>query len=282
MAPETESVSIESTLMNVIKSLCEVVCDIDKEKGKHLQAAVQNAFDTLSKAAIDKQNELIGSQKRNGELEEKVDSLEQEVSSLKRYVFSTQVEMVRGNVIIRTSKTAKDVSDYVCSTVAKSGATKPSTASFFIQQISAETPSKDKDKSPKKQVLTNMYKVHLGGKIKNDFFKGLATVATTRSSSAQDYQVSHDVPKYLYKQRGLLEKAAFSLRKEHKDKDIRTKVTLKGFNLVLFIRTKDITDWVNIENEKVSHLRSAQLEAKEGDSTPQGDVDSLIKSLEKF
>ena len=63
---------------------------------------------------------------------------------------------------------------------------------------------------------------------------------------------------------------------------IRTKVTLKGFNLALFVKTKDVADWVNIESEKVAQLRSSKIEAKEGDLTPPGDVDSLIMSLEKF
>ena len=56
------------------------------------------------------------------------------------------------------------------------------------------------------------------------------------------------------------EKAAFSLRKEHKDKEVRTKVVLKGFNLVLFLKSKEITDWVNIENNKAAQFRSTKLE----------------------
>ena len=63
---------------------------------------------------------------------------------------------------------------------------------------------------------------------------------------------------------------------------MRTKVTLKGFNLVLFVKTKAISEWVNIENDKVAQLRTSMLEAKEGDLTPVGDVNSLLGSLEKF
>ena len=118
--------------------------------------------------------------------------------------------------------------------------------------------------------------------LKKDFFKGLASNTSTRSTSKDDFQVSHDIPSFLYKQRNLLEKAAYSLRKENKDKDLKTKVSLKGFNLALFVKTKGNPDWVNIENDKVSQLRTTKLEAKEGDPTPPGDVNSLIQSLEKF
>ena len=90
------------------------------------------------------------------------------------------------------------------------------------------------------------------------------------------------MPQFLYKQRNQLERAAFSIRKENKDMGVKTKVTLKGFNLVLFVKTKEIKEWVNIENEKVSQLRTSKIEAKEGDPTPAGDVDSLLTSLEKF
>ena len=288
MAPEIERTPIEIIMAETIVGLWELVRgEIDSEKSGTAADMVDKAVAALTKIGAEKEQELIDAQVKNKELVDKVSSLEQKLNSYKRYALTTQIEMVKGNIMIRTTKGPKDVSEYICSTVAKSGALKPSPASFFIQQMSTDTPNKDKTpkkgaKGDKVVTQTNLYKVHLGGKLKNDLFKGLATTGGTRSSSSQDFQVSHDVPQFLYKQRNLLEKAAFSLRREHKDKEVRTKVTLKGFNLALFVKTKELTDWVNIESEKVSQLRSAKLEAKDGDLTPPGDVESLILSLEKF
>ena len=286
MAPEHRP--LENIMSEIIKNLFSLIKDnLDEDKTKIAESLMNSAVTQLTKIASDKEQQLIEVLEKNDKLEAKVSSLEKDVSSYKRYALSTQVEMIKGNVMIRTTKGPKDVADFVCSMVAKSGAPKPSTTSFFIQQINTDTPNKDK--SPKKPAKgdkavpqPNLYKVHLGGKMKNELFKGLATITNTRSSSKDDFQVSHDVPPFLYKQRNLLEKAAYSLRKENKEMGVRTKVTLKGHNLVLFVKTKDVTDWVNIENEKVSQLRATKLEAKEGDSTLPGDVDSLLESLERF
>ena len=269
-------VSSESIMVYVVKELFKIVSEIDSEKGKAAEAVVNPAIEKLNMMAMEKEKEATEARM----LAIKVNSLEDEVAYLKRCALSSQVELIKGNVMVRSSKTQNDVSDYICKTIAKSGASKPPSTSFFIQQIGSDTSKKDK--SPKKvanKVVppTYLYKVHLGGKLKNDLLKGLSVASTTRSSTSQDFQVSHDVPKFLYKQRDALEKAAFSLRKE--DKEVRTKVVLKGFNLVLFLKSKEITDWVNIENDKAAQFRSTKLEMKEGDSTPQEDVDSLIKSL---
>ena len=278
-------VSSESIMVHVVAELFKIVSEIDSEKGKAAEAVVNPAIEKLNMMAMEKEKEATEARNEASKLAIKVSSLEDEVASLKRCALSSQVELIKGNVMVRSSKTQNDVSDYICKTIAKSGASKPPSTSFFIQQIGSDTSKKDK--SPKKvanKVVppTYLYKVHLGGKLKNDLFKGLSVASTTRSSTSQDFQVSHDVPKFLYKQRDALEKAAFSLRREHKDKEVRTKVVLKGFNLVLFLKSKEITDWVNIENDKAALFRSTKLEMKEGDSTPQGDVDSLIKSLARF
>ena len=286
MAPESEHTALETLMSETVKQLFALIKDdLDEKKSKLAETLIDGTVQSLTKIASDKEQQLIESRVKNKVLEDKVSSLEKEVSSYKRYALSTQIEMIKGNVMIRTTKGPKDVADFVCKMVEKSGATKPSGNSFFIQQISTDIPNKDK--SPTKpakgdKAVPNLYKVHLGGKMKNELFKGLATITNTRSSSKDDFQVSHDVPPFLYKQRNLLEKAAYSLRKENKEIGVRTKVTLKGFNLVLFVRTKEATDWVSIENEKVSQLRATKLEAKEGDLTPPGDVASLLKSLEKF
>ena len=288
MAPEIQCTPIEKLMAQTIVDLWDLVRgDFDSEKSEKATKMVEEAVAALTRIGAEKEKELIDAQVKNKALCDKVSSLEHQLNTYKRYALTTQIDMIKGNVMIRTTKSPKDVSEYICSTVAKSGAQKPSPASFFIQQMSTEAQNRDKtpkkgSKGDKTLTQTNLYKVHLGGKLKHDLFKGLATAGGTRSSSSQDFQVSHDVPQFLYKQRNLLEKAAFSLRRDHKDKDVRTKVTLKGFNLVLFVKTKDFPEWVNIENDKVAQLRSSKIEAKEGDLTPPGDVDSLIMSLEKF
>ena len=222
--------------------------------------------------------------------DQKISKLHDKLSQQQRYICSTQIDMVRGNVMIRTTKSPKDVSDFISTTIAKSGAPKPSPYSFYIQQIRTEQTDKD-NKSPKKGKKdkdkssgeVNLFKVHLGGKLKNDLFKGLSAASPTRASASQDFLVSHDVPIYLYKQRNLLEKAAYSLRKEHKDKAVKTKVVLKGRNMALFTKTKDAPDWTKIDrdSDKNSVFSTTKVEYKDGEDNL-GNVGELLSSLEIF
>ena len=284
----TDYQQIEILFANSLSDIFATVCDdIDSDKLKTVRSLIDKTVSSLCSIAADRDRQLAEALEKNKELDTKVGSLTREVNTYKRYALSTQVDMIKGNIMIRTSKSAKDAADYICSIVGKSGAPKPANTSFFIQQISTDTSARDKSpkksgKGDKSAQQAYLYKAFLGGKMKNDFFKGLASNTSTRSTSKDDFQVSHDIPSFLYKQRNLLEKAAYSLRKENKDKDLKTKVSLKGFNLALFVKTKGNPDWVNIENDKVSQLRTTKLEAKEGDPTPPGDVNSLIQSLEKF
>merc|ERR1712240_442929 len=100
-------------------------------------------------------------QDENQDLKQKVDSLENKVKNLKDHAITAQLEHVRGNVMVRTDKTAADVSDFIIETIAKSGAPKPPQSSFFILQMNSDTPKtpknppestqkKDTAKSPKK------------------------------------------------------------------------------------------------------------------------------------
>ena len=281
---------IGQIMSSIVTGLFEMISeDMGSEKNKKARDMVETAVKQLSNLAAEKEQLLVEAREKNEVLETKVNTLEKDLESAKRYALSTQIEMIKGNVMIRTAKNTKEVAEHVCTLIGRGGGPKPSPTSFYTQQISTDSP---KDKTPKKLAKgekpapqQNLYKIHLGGKMKNELFKGLAAPTNTSTRSGKEgseFQVSHDVPPFLYKQRNLLEKAAFSIRKENKDLGVRTKVTLKGFNLVLFVKTKAISEWVNIENDKVAQLRTSMLEAKEGDLTPVGDVNSLLGSLEKF
>ena len=76
----------------------------------------------------------------------------------------------------------------------------------------------------------------------------------------------------------MLEKAAFSIRKNHKD--VKTKISLKDFNLVLSVKCAKDQDWVSVE--KLPQMKSTKVEYRESETNTFTDVWSLIKSLEEF
>ena len=286
MIPDYEQIEIITA--NAISDVFALVCKgIDSDRQDQAKALLDRTVSNLCKIAADRDKQLLEAMEKNKDLEDKVGAMRIELNTYKKQALSTQVEMIKGNILVRTTKSVKDATDYICSTVAKSGAPKPPNTSFFIQQISTDTPNKDK--SPKKGAKgdkaapqINLYKAFLGGKMKNEFYKGLAVNTSTRASSKDDFQVSHEIPVFLHKQRNMLERAAYCLRKENKEKDLKTKVSLKGFNLVLYVKTKGNPDWINIENDKASQLRATKVDAKDGESAPPTDVGSIIKSIQKF
>ena len=286
MAPDYQQ--IETMYANSLSDIFATVCDdIDSDKLKAVKSLMDKTVSSLCSMAADRDRQLFEALEKNKELDTKVGSLIREVNTYKRYALSTQVDMIKGNIMIRTSKSAKDAADYICSIVGKSGAPKPANTSFFIQQISTDTSARDKSpkksgKGDKSAPQAYLYKAFLGGKMKNEFYKGLAVNTSTRASSKDDFQVSHEIPVFLHKQRNMLERAAYCLRKENKEKDLKTKVSLKGFNLVLYVKTKGNPDWINIENDKASQLRATKVDAKDGESAPPTDVGSIIKSIQKF
>jgi outer membrane murein-binding lipoprotein Lpp len=305
-----------------ISSLHEVASrfnEKDSDVARVFTALMEGTVKTLEAAELRYEEKVKQVQDENQDLKQKVDSLENKVKNFKDHAITAQLEHVRGNVMVRTDKTAADVSDFIIETIAKSGAPKPSPSSFFIQQMNSDTPKtpknppestqkKDTAKSPKKNKTgkqtkadkaaasaavaasvsadktdktnpqTNLFKVNLGGRLKNLLFKGLAASVSTRAASSPVFTVSHDVPRYLSGHMRMLEKAAFSIRKNHKD--VKTKISLKDFNLVLSVKCAKDQDWVSVE--KLPQMKSTKVEYRESETNTFTDVWSLIKSLEEF
>ena len=286
MAPEYQQ--IESLVADAISKIyASVSSKIESDEANNLKATLDAVVSNLMAIATTKDQQYQAEAEKCKNLGLEISSLKMELKNCKRYALSSQIEMTKGNVMIRTSKAAKDVAEYICNVVAKSGAPKPASSAFLVQQIN--TDNNTKTKSPKKATRndkttgsSNLFKAFLGSKLKNDFFKGLAATTATRSSSKEDFQVSHDIPAFLSKQKSNLERAAFSLRKEHRDKEIKTKISLKGLNLALFVKLRGSPDWMSIDNDKVSHLRGSPVEPKEGETSPPKVVSDILKALDTF
>ena len=87
MSFEDTLVSSESTMVHVVIELFKSVPEINSEKGKAAEAVVNPAIEKLNMMAKEKAI--------------KVSSLEDEVASLKSCALSSQVELIKGNVMVR-------------------------------------------------------------------------------------------------------------------------------------------------------------------------------------
>ena len=245
------------------------------------------------------------------------------MANFKSLAVTSQLESVKGNVMVSTDKSMAEVSEFIIDTIAKSGAPRPSPAALYIQQMNSDSkktpeslisPSasqkKDNPKSPKVKntktktkagkaaatasvaaatsapteetskanTLGNLFKVHLGPRLKNLLFKGLAASVSAKSATSPEFSVSHDVPRYLSGQMKLLEKAAYSIRKSHKG--TRTKINLKDRNLHLCVKSASDQDW--IPAVQVPNMMNTKVEYRANETSTYQDVGELINSLERY
>ena len=98
MSFEDTLVSSESTMVHVVIELFKSVPEINSEKGKAAEAVVNPAIEKLNMMAMEKEKEATEARI----LAIKVSSLEDEVASLKSCALSSQVELIKGNVMVRT------------------------------------------------------------------------------------------------------------------------------------------------------------------------------------
>lgn len=209
---------------------------------------------------------------------EQVIELTNKVSRLEHFYRSTEVNRVRDNIVIKTIKTSTEVGEFVAETVKKGCGEKPSFSSFSIQTIVQKkgeiTPGKPKKGKPAESQL---YKVKMSTKMKNDLYKGLS-LGNSRANS--DFQVSHDTPRFLVHQKHLYEKMGYAIRSAFKG-DVKTRISLRSHNLSLMLKTKE-SDWVDLTSDQ--KYLDTPLVIKDGDNFPEGvkTVGDLRKTIVKF
>ena len=299
------------------------ISEEDNQIAKVVKTLLGGALQMIDSAAEEYQEEIRSFKEENEELKNKVDVLNDQVTNFKSLAVTSQLESVKGNVMVSTDKSMAEVSEFIIDTIAKSGAPRPSPAALYIQQMNSDSkktpeslisPSasqkKDNPKSPKVKntktktkagkaaatasvaaatsapteetskanTLGNLFKVHLGPRLKNLLFKGLAASVSAKSATSPEFSVSHDVPRYLSGQMKLLEKAAYSIRKSHKG--TRTKINLKDRNLHLCVKSASDQDW--IPAVQVPNMMNTKVEYRANETSTYQDVGELINSLEKY
>ena len=299
------------------------ISEEDNQIAKVVKTLLGGALQMIDSAAEEYQEEIRSFKEENEELKNKVDVLNDQVANFKSLAVTSQLESVKGNVMVSTDKSMAEVSEFIIDTIAKSGAPRPSPAALYIQQMNSDSkktpeslisPSasqkKDNPKSPKVKntktktkagkaaatasvaaatsapteetskanTLGNLFKVHLGPRLKNLLFKGLAASVSAKSATSPEFSVSHDVPRYLSGQMKLLEKAAYSIRKSHKG--TRTKINLKDRNLHLCVKSASDQDW--IPAVQVPNMMNTKVEYRANETSTYQDVGELINSLEKY
>ena len=290
MTPTPSSTSHPSHLLDLSKDLGEIFTLITppdmKDAVNALMLKITDSLCAASDANV-RQASLIS------DLQSRVVSLENQLKSAKKESYNSQIVSTKDNILVRTTKDAKAVCEFVAQTVAKAGSSKPPASAFTANLIST---SSDQAKPPfakgplsqipaPKSPPTCLYKVYMGPLYKDLIFKGLASV-TTRSAANSDFSVSHDTPVFLRKNRVILEQCAFSIRKGLKEKlGIRTKVCLKDQNLKLYYNTKDSRTWVLADSKSATgdvHQQvqsTTYLAVKESDQAGTKSVLDVIAAL---
>ena len=212
-------------------------------------------------------------------LTQKVDQLTNKVTQLEHHHRSSEIDRVKNNIVVKTRKSSSEIGDYLADMIKKGCGEKPSMHLLSIHQIiqkkSLVTPAgRPKRGKPAESLL---YKVSLSSKMKSDLFKGLALPSSRNNS---DFQVSHDTPRFLVKQKQAYEKIGFSLRSSFKG-EVKTRISLKSHNLCLMIKAGD-ADWINLTSDK--KYLEAPLVLRESDNVPKGvkTIDDLRKTIQKF
>ena len=211
-------------------------------------------------------------------LTQKVDQLSNKVTQLEHHHRSSEIDRVKNNVIVKTRKSSGEIGDYLVDMIKKGCGEKPSMHLLSIHQIiqkkSFVTPGKPKKG---KTAESHLYKVSLSAKMKSDLFKGLA-LPGNRSNS--DFQVSHDTPRFLVKQKQAYEKIGFSIRSSFKGQ-VKTRISLKSHNLCMMIKVGD-ADWIDLTSD--SKYLDTPLVLSQSDNVPKGvkTVDDLRKTIHKF
>ena len=210
-----------------------------------------------------------------------VSDLTHKVTRLEQHYRTSEVHRVRDNVVIKTSKGTNDIGEFLADTIKKGCGEKPSLHLFSIQLIMQKkgdiTPGRPRKG---KQAESQLYKVRLSPKMKNDLYRGLAL----SNGRTNDFQVSHDTPRFLVQQKHAYEKIGYSIRSTHKKTlDVKTRISLRSNNLSLTLKTKD-SDWFDLESELGKTFLDTQLVLKDGDAVPNGvvTVDDLKKTIVNF
>ena len=261
--------------------------DDKSEEAEALISKVESHLNDADDAHLMLQQQVVKLQTRVSEL----DGL---LAKAKKENHANQISHTKDNILVRTTKDAKSVCDYITQMVNKGGAKTNGTV-FTAHPISSS--SGDPVKSPKKFPLSQLaprgastsvlYKVHMGPVYKDALFKGLASgPIQTRANANLDFSISHDTPLFLRKTRVILEQCAYSIRKSLKEKlDIRTKVVLKDQNLRLCYNTKESRNWVHaISSDAGSEIHQEVMATmyqptKEGDARGDKTVAEVIASL---
>ena len=209
---------------------------------------------------------------------QQVDELTQKVSRLEHYFRSAEVNRVKDNVVIKSSKSKSEITEYLGETIKKGGGEKPSLHSLSIQSIiqkkSEITPGKPKKG---KTAESQLFKVRLSPKQKNDLYKGLS-LGSSRANS--DFQVNHDTPRFLVHQKHAYEKMGYAIRSAFKGA-VKTRISLRSHNLVLMIKSGE-SDWADLTSDQ--KFLDTPLVIKDGDSFPVGvkTVGDLKKTIVRF
>ena len=238
------------------------------------------------------------------DLRKKVTAVDNQLSKAKKDSYSSQISGTKDNILVRSTKDSKAVSEYIGLTIRRYDKN-VKLPDFSVHLISssrdaAKTPNKsatrfvkDKisDKSSGTVPSSLLYKVYMGPYYKDLLFKGLATGRDTRlaKNEKSDFSISHDTPLFLRKNKNTLEQCAYSLRKSLKERyDIRTKVVLKDHNLKLFYNTKDSRTWVPVISSSATgdvHQMvqdTLYVSTNEGDAPGTRKVPEVIASLSTY
>ena len=205
---------------------------------------------------VDLQKETINRLiQRIGSLERKV---KQNIEGNRRRDYN----LVRNNVIVRSSGSVGDVQKYLSEAIQLGGGGKITQKSLAVAEISAP-PGTTRDHK--------IFRVVLAHNQKSFLFKGLAKA----NLGPEGPRVDNETPAYLIDTKKKLERVAYSLRFHFKaSHQVKTKLVLSSGKLRIKVKDKDNATWINLDDARASSYLGSEVKFKP-EEVPKGGVPSV-------
>ena len=222
-------------------TLIEAIADRIAEK---IGSDQEEAINTLRVAAKDSDEKVAKLEATIKDYEDKLLKLEKRVKSSENREKRGQKAKVANNIIVKTSKTSREVLNHVVKAIAQGlppTATKPTTKEIPLEELISRGD---------KQSTRSTFKVFLTKEQKAALFAGLPAI--NKAGNEAGVSIQNEIPFYLKNYHKDLERVAYTLRTKFKDEKLRTKIIPDGLTLQMQFKIGGATEWTKASCESIS------------------------------
>jgi uncharacterized protein (UPF0248 family) len=240
---------------------------IDPEVLDEFQAKLFDGFAELNHR-IQAQDDKIEAQAKDlKDTREELQQLKNNFAGFVKADKKKQIFAVINNIIVRSKEKQSDITTFIAQTIQQAGGRRVLKNEIPITEIPNHG---DKERS------IPLHRVILTKDTKRLLFEGLALAKTN-----SPFSISNETPRFLVKDKVILEKIGFSLRAKFKDQKIRTRISLRNAQLVLLMRTQTDKEWYPATDTRAQPLMQANIIYRDSDKAPET-IPTCAQFMDKF